>query len=107
MPFLSQFRIHIPFFQFTLFQQPHYKHFPKTSANKFLTIIIKSNTMQEGTVKFFNESKGFGFITPDDGSKDVFVHASGLQDEISENDKVVYDVQEGKKGPNAVNVRLA
>ncbi len=63
--------------------------------------------MQEGTVKFFNESKGFGFITPDDGSKDVFVHASGLQDEISENDKVVYDVQEGKKGPNAVNVRLA
>ena len=63
--------------------------------------------MQEGTVKFFNESKGFGFITPDDGAADVFVHVSGLQDEIKENDKVVYEVEQGKKGLNAVNVRLA
>ncbi len=63
--------------------------------------------MQEGTVKFFNETKGFGFITPDDGSRDVFVHASGLLEDITENDKVVYEVEEGKKGPNAVNVKLA
>lgn len=63
--------------------------------------------MQEGTVKFFNESKGFGFITPADGSKEIFVHVSGLKEDIKENDKVVYEVQQGKKGPNAVNVRLA
>lgn len=62
--------------------------------------------METGTVKFFNETKGFGFITPDDDSKDVFVHVSGLQDEIREDDRVEYEVQEGKKGPNAVNVRL-
>ncbi|MBN9350513.1 MAG: cold-shock protein [Chitinophagaceae bacterium] len=63
--------------------------------------------MQEGTVKFFNESKGFGFIKPDDGSKDIFVHSSGLKATIKEGDKVVYEVEQGKKGPNAVNVRLA
>lgn len=63
--------------------------------------------MQEGTVKFFNDSKGFGFITPNDGSKEIFVHVSGIKQDIKENDKVVYDVEEGKKGPNAVNVKLA
>lgn len=62
--------------------------------------------MQEGTVKFFNESKGFGFITADNGGKDVFVHVSGLEEEIREDDRVVFEVQQGKKGPNAVNVRL-
>jgi len=62
--------------------------------------------MEKGTVKFFNETKGFGFITPDDNSKDVFVHVSGLQDEIRENDRVSYEVEEGRKGPNAVNVRV-
>ncbi len=62
--------------------------------------------MQEGTVKFFNPTKGFGFITPSAGGADVFVHVSGLHDEINENDKVTFDVQNGKKGLNAVNVKL-
>mgnify|MGYP001179777046 FL=1 len=62
--------------------------------------------MDNGTVKFFNETKGFGFITPDDGSKDLFVHVSGLNDEIREGDKVSYEVEEGQKGLNAVNVNL-
>lgn len=62
--------------------------------------------MDNGTVKFFNDEKGFGFITPEDGSKDVFVHANGLIDEIREGDKVSYDVEEGQKGLNAVNVEV-
>ncbi|MCT4604266.1 MAG: cold-shock protein [Marinifilum sp.] len=60
----------------------------------------------EGTVKFFNESKGFGFIKPADQSDDIFVHVSGLVDEIRENDKVEYDVENGRKGLNAVNVKV-
>ncbi|MBL4559916.1 MAG: cold-shock protein [Labilibaculum sp.] len=63
--------------------------------------------MSNGTVKFFNDSKGFGFITPEDGSKDVFVHVSGLIDEINEGDKVDYDVEEGQKGLSAVNVKVS
>ena len=62
--------------------------------------------MSNGTVKFFNRSKGFGFITPEDGSKDVFVHQSGLVDNISDGDKVSYDVEQGPKGLNAVNVKV-
>ena len=63
--------------------------------------------MTNGTVKFFNDAKGFGFITPDDGGKDVFVHVNGLTDEIREGDKVAFDVEEGQKGLNAVNVTIA
>ena len=63
--------------------------------------------MQEGTVKFFNETKGFGFITPSNGGEDIFVHTTGLRTKIRENDKVVYEVEQGKKGLNAVNVKLA
>lgn len=62
--------------------------------------------MSNGTVKFFNNSKGFGFITPEDGSKDVFVHANGLIDEINEGDKVSYDAEESPKGLNAINVKV-
>ena len=62
--------------------------------------------MKEGTVKFFNNTKGFGFITPTDGSEDVFVHQSGLVDEIKENEKVSYEMERGKKGMNAVNVKV-
>jgi CspA family cold shock protein len=62
--------------------------------------------MSNGTVKWFNNSKGFGFIIPDDGGKDVFVHQSALTDEIAEGDKVSYDVEESEKGPTAVNVKV-
>lgn len=59
----------------------------------------------QGTVKFFNEAKGFGFIKPSDSSADVFVHSSGLIDKIRENDKVEYEQERGPKGMNAVKVR--
>lgn len=62
--------------------------------------------MQEGIVKFFNETKGFGFITPSDGGREVFVHSSGLTQNIRENDRVSFDVEQGQKGPSAVNVKL-
>ncbi|WP_024741018.1 cold-shock protein [Tenacibaculum maritimum] len=62
--------------------------------------------MNKGTVKFFNESKGFGFITEEGTNKEHFVHVSGLVDEVRENDVVEFDLQEGKKGLNAVNVRV-
>jgi cold shock protein len=60
--------------------------------------------MQEGTVKFYNETKGFGFISTN--KEDVFVHSSGLIDKIRQNDKVQFEVERGKKGLNAVNVRV-
>jgi CspA family cold shock protein len=64
--------------------------------------------MQEGTVKFYNETKGFGFITPSNGGDDIFVHSSGLSTRtIKENDKVVYQVTQGQKGLNAIQVKLA
>lgn len=67
---------------------------------------FKNSVMQEGTVKFFNETKGFGFISPSNGGDDIFVHVSGLNGEIRENDNVSYDVENGKKGLNAVNVTV-
>ncbi|AMM52989.1 MULTISPECIES: cold-shock protein [Hymenobacteraceae] len=63
--------------------------------------------MNQGTVKFFNGEKGFGFIKDNNTNQEYFVHVSGLVDEIRENDEVVYDLQEGRKGLNAVNVKLA
>lgn len=63
--------------------------------------------MQSGTVKFFNEIKGFGFIKTNTSNEDIFVHVSGLVDEIKENDQVTFEVEQGKKGLNAVNVQLA
>ena len=63
--------------------------------------------MQEGTVKFFNETKGFGCISPSNGGDDIFVHVSGLVDHIREQDKVKFNVEQGKKGLNAINVERA
>lgn len=63
--------------------------------------------MKKGTVKFFNNAKGFGFIKPSDSADDLFVHESGLIDDIRENDEVQYEVTQGRKGLNAVNVELA
>ena len=62
--------------------------------------------MNKGTVKFFNESKGFGFISEEGSDKDHFVHQSGLIDEIREGDVVEFELQEGRKGLNAVNVKV-
>jgi len=62
--------------------------------------------MNKGTVKFFNESKGFGFIKDTESSKEYFVHSTGLKDSIEENDEVTFDLEMGKKGLNAVNVKL-
>ncbi|MFN6116692.1 MAG: cold-shock protein [Flavobacteriales bacterium] len=63
--------------------------------------------MSSGTVKFFNTEKGFGFITPDEGGKDLFVHKTGTRDNLQEGDKVSFDVEQSPKGPNAVNVTRA
>jgi len=63
--------------------------------------------MNKGTVKFYNETKGFGFIKDNDSSKEYFVHSTGLKDNIGEDDEVTFDLEEGKKGLNAVNVKLA
>ena len=62
--------------------------------------------MSTGKVKFFNDDKGFGFIVDDNNGKDVFVHVSGLIDEVREDDNVEFEITEGRKGPNAVNVRV-
>jgi len=63
--------------------------------------------MKTGTVKFFNTAKGFGFITDDENKTDVFVHHTGITEPIRENDRVQFEVVEGKKGLNAVNVKKA
>ena len=64
------------------------------------------NTKNQGIVKFFNSEKGFGFIKHDDSDKETFVHVSGLINEIQEGDKVEFELQNGKKGMNAVNVTV-
>ncbi len=62
--------------------------------------------MQEGTVKFYNNSKGFGFIKSSETGEDIFVHNSGLRGDIREDDKVQFDTEQGKKGLNAINVEV-
>lgn len=63
--------------------------------------------MNNGTVKFFNENKGYGFIVEDESKEEYFVHATGLVDEIGKDDRVEFELQEGRKGMNAVNVKQA
>lgn len=63
--------------------------------------------MKTGKVKFFNQAKGYGFITEDDTNQEIFVHHTGLTDRIKQDDLVTYEVTEGKKGLNAVNVKKA
>ena len=63
--------------------------------------------MNKGTIKFFNETKGFGFIIDADSKKEYFVHVSGLIDKVKENDEVEFELEEGRKGLNAVKVKLA
>jgi CspA family cold shock protein len=63
--------------------------------------------MSKGVVKFFNETKGFGFIIDSETSKEYFVHVSGLVDKVKENDEVEFELEEGRKGLNAMNVKLA
>lgn len=61
--------------------------------------------MSNGTVKFFNESKGYGFIVDEETQNEIFVHVSGLTEQVQENDRVSYEMVEGRKGMNAVNVK--
>ena len=63
--------------------------------------------MNTGVVKFFNESKGFGFIKDGESNKEYFVHMNGLVDKIRENDEVTFELEEGRKGLNAINVKIA
>ncbi len=70
-------------------------------------IIIIIIAMKKGTVKFFNNSKGYGFISEEESKNEYFVHISGIIDEINEGDEVEFELEEGKKGLNAVNVKLA
>jgi len=75
----------------------------------FINIIqykLKMDTKNQGTVKFFNSEKGFGFIKHDESDKETFVHVSGLINDIKEGDKVEFELQNGKKGMNAVNVTV-
>ncbi len=62
--------------------------------------------MNNGTVKFYNDSKGFGFIKDANSNEEYFVHVTGITESISQNDEVTFDLQEGKKGLNAINVKL-
>jgi len=62
--------------------------------------------MKTGVIKFFNEEKGYGFITQDGSGSDLFVHVSGLDGEVQKDDKVEYEIEDGRKGPTAVNVKV-
>jgi cold shock protein len=81
--------------------------YPAFAGQFTRSLPINYYLMKNGIVKFFNESKGFGFIKEAESEKDYFVHSSGLKERIKENDEVTFDLEQGKKGLNAVNVKLA
>lgn len=76
------------------------------AVEQYYSTLFKYNTMIKGKVKFFNETKGFGFIQEEDTNTEHFVHVSGLIDEIREDDTVEFELKEGKKGLNAINVTV-
>lgn len=78
----------------------------KTTFVVKIILTPKLLTMKNGTVKFFNESKGFGFIIEEGSNNEYFVHVSGLIDKINEGDAVEFELTEGKKGLNAINVKV-
>ena len=85
------------------------KTFVKPINNSLIFVLLLTFIfikVKKGTVKFFNESKGFGFVTEDYSNTEYFVHVSGLVDEIREGDAVEFDLKEGRKGLNAVDVRV-
>jgi CspA family cold shock protein len=78
------------------------------SDNKaYLAALIKNSIMNNGKVKFYDTTRGFGFIADADSSEEYFVHSSGLNDSVKKDDSVTFELIEGKKGLNAVNVKLA
>jgi CspA family cold shock protein len=83
---------------------------PKLEAIIFYFLFQEIANMANGTVKWFNDSKGFGFIEQEDGGKDVFVHHSGINStgfkSLNEGDRVSFDIEEGQKGPSAANVTV-
>lgn len=76
-------------------------------TRQIATLQFNFFSMQSGTVKFFNDSKGFGFVIDNASKEEIFVHVSGLIDDIREGDQVVFRTERGKKGMNAVDVKIA
>jgi CspA family cold shock protein len=92
--------------------KPYYSFLTKKLRNTYLNNLLylydkqHITIMSKGTVKFFNESKGFGFVIDDESKQEYFVHVTGVIDEIREGDAVEFELAEGKKGLNAVNVKV-
>ena len=88
---------------------PSLDHRARSGARTASSIATSGNDMPTGTVKWFNDSKGFGFITPDDGGKDLFAHHSSIKMDgyksLKEGQKVSFDVTQGQKGPAASNIK--